>query len=196
MARNRGLSVECEQVDVSSELNLPPTWDAYLGGLNGKQRHEIRRKLRRLREAAAVSYRSISGIDEIREFVDIFFDLFTQSRDDKAAFLTPQMRLFFSDLINDLFPLGLLKLNVLEMDDRPAAMVICFDYGDTIYLYNNGFDIRYRNLSVGTLCKAFSIQESIELGKKKYDFLKGAEVYKQRMGGSEVPLYRCRVRIS
>jgi CelD/BcsL family acetyltransferase involved in cellulose biosynthesis len=105
------------------------------------------------------------------------------------------MQSFFSDIINTLSDLGILKFSVLELDNHPAAMVMCFEYNETIYLYNNGFDNRYRHLSVGSLCKALNIQESIRQGKRKYDFLKGAEIYKQRMGGTEVPLFRCQIRL-
>jgi len=194
-ARKQGLHVTCKQVDVSQELDLPSTWDEYLDMLNGKQRHEIRRKIRRLHEAATINYRPISTVRETLEATAIFFELFTQSREDKAEFMTHQMRSFFNAIINALSHLDILKFNVLEIDNNPAAMIMCFEYNETIYLYNNGFDNRYRNLSVGSLCKALSIKESIQQGKKRYDFLKGAEVYKQRMGGKEVPLFRCQIRL-
>ena len=48
MARRTGLSVVCDPAGISSEIELPGTWDSYLQMLGGKQRHEIRRKLRRL----------------------------------------------------------------------------------------------------------------------------------------------------
>ncbi len=72
---------------------------------------------------------------------------------------------------------------------------MCFDYNSTVYLYNNGYDNRYRSLSVGLLSKVFTIQDSIRRGKNKYDFLKGTEVYKHRLGGKPVQLYRCQVKL-
>jgi len=63
------------------------------------------------------------------------------------------------------------------------------------YLYNSGYDPRFRSLSAGLLCKVFSIQDSIQRGRKKYDFLKGAETYKYRLRGKSVPLYRCLVEL-
>ena len=62
-----------------------------------------------------------------------------------------------------------------------------------MYLYNSGYDPRYGELSVGLLCKVLSIKNSIESGRKRYDFLKGAEPYKYHLGGKEVPLSRCRI---
>ncbi|MQY73075.1 MAG: hypothetical protein GH142_05325 [Dehalococcoidia bacterium] len=45
------------------------------------------------------------------------------------------------------------------------------------------------------LSKVLCIKESINLGRKKWDFLKGAEKYKYQLGGSEIRLYNCRVTI-
>ena len=72
---------------------------------------------------------------------------------------------------------------------------MCFDYDSTVYLYNNGYDNQYRPLNVGLLSKVFAIQDSIQRGKNKFDFLKGTEVYKHRLGGQPVQLYRCQVKL-
>ncbi len=90
----------------------------------------------------------------------------------------------------------MLRLTVLELRDEPAASVLCFDDGSTVYLYNNGYDPRFGHLSVGLLSKLYTIRESIERGRKKYDFLKGAEPYKFRLGGRPVPLWRCSVSLA
>jgi len=65
-----------------------------------------------------------------------------------------------------------------------------------MYLYNNGYDNDFSSLSVGLLGKVLSIKESIQSGKKTYDFLKGAEVYKRRLGGQPIQLYRCLIELS
>ena len=48
VSRKRGAAVTVTQEDVSFEMDLPATFDDYLRTLNTKQRHEVRRKLRRL----------------------------------------------------------------------------------------------------------------------------------------------------
>jgi CelD/BcsL family acetyltransferase involved in cellulose biosynthesis len=62
------------------------------------------------------------------------------------------------------------------------------------YLYNNGYDGAKRRWSVGLLSKVLSLKDAIETGLSRYDFLKGAEAYKQRLGGREIELLRYRVR--
>jgi hypothetical protein len=50
-------------------------------------------------------------------------------------------------------------------------------------------------LSAGLLSKVLCIKESIKLGRKKWDFLKGAEKYKYQLGGSEIKLYNYQIAI-
>jgi CelD/BcsL family acetyltransferase involved in cellulose biosynthesis len=164
IAENLKCEIFCDPEDVTYELDLPGTWDEFLGMLTGKQRHEVRR-------------------------------LFGLSRSDKAAFMTGQMATYFRSLAETMARESLLKLSFLDLDGTPAAAVMCFDYGSTIYLYNNGYDGRFSSLSVGLLSKVLTIKESIRTRKKKYDFLKGTEEYKHRLGGRPVPLYRCQVKL-
>ena len=195
VAKSLGFESSCEPEDVTLELELPGTWDGYLRRLTGKQRHEVRRKLKRLHEAGHVTYRVVEDIDQVREAMDTFLALFASNRADKAAFMTGQMASFFRSLAEAMAEVQILKLCFLDLDAAPAAAAMCFDYGSTMYLYNNGYDRRFHSLSVGLLSKALSIKESIRRGTKKYDFLKGDEGYKRRLGGKKLPLYRCQVTL-
>jgi CelD/BcsL family acetyltransferase involved in cellulose biosynthesis len=196
VAEARGCQVSCNKLDISYELELPETWDDYLLQLKGKQRHEIRRKLRRLEEAGTISYRVVVDPAGVKAEIETFFKLFRMSRNDKEIFMTAEMASFFRSLTQTLAAANMLKLFFLDFNDTPAAVAICFDYESGVYLYNNGFDIKFRSLSVGILSKVFSIQNSIQSGKQKYDFLKGAETYKSHLGGKEIPLYQCQIQLN
>lgn len=195
IAQNRRYEVLCHPEDVSLELDLPSTWDEYLTILTAKQRHEVRRKLRRLSEAGKVDYHFVKDGVAVHDAMDTFLKMFTESRQDKAIFLTAQMESFFRSLADNMAEAGLLRLGILELDTLPTAMVMCFDYNDCMYLYNSGYNPQYDSLSVGLLCKVLCIKESIQEGKKRFNFLKGAETYKYQLGGGEVPLYSCQITI-
>jgi len=190
-ARNGVCSFEPD--GVSLEMDLPGDWNEYLTMLNGKQRHEMRRRLRRLHAEAEVHFLALENAEEIAERLDAFLKMFRESRPDKAIFMNSQMESFFRSMIRAMSEEGILRLFVLELNGAAAAAALCFDYRDTVYLYNSGYGPRYRFLSVGLLCKILSIKHSIKVGRKKYDFLKGAEPYKYRLGGREVKLMRCRI---
>ena len=193
IARGRRYEVSCEVEDISLELDLPPTWQDYLRTLTQKQRHEVRRKLRRLWEAGDVNYRVVEDSESASQSIDIFLRLFRESRQDKAIFLTARMESFFTSLAKAMGQAGLLRLGILELGHFPAAAVMCFDYKNTVFLYNNGYDPQYGFLSVGFISKVLCIKDSVERGKGKFDFLKGAEEYKHRLGGKEMTLYGCQV---
>jgi CelD/BcsL family acetyltransferase involved in cellulose biosynthesis len=194
-ARKTGYEATCEEEDLSLERDLPPTWDEYLKLLNSKQRHEVRRKLRRLAEAGSINYRFVDKAESVPDFMDTFLKMFVESREDKAEFLTEQMADFFKSMAGAMAEAGLLRAGILEVDDKPVAAIIAFDYNDIVYLYNSAYDPNYSSLSVGVLSKALYIKDSIERGKKRFDFLKGTERYKYHLGGTEVHLSRCRIKI-
>jgi CelD/BcsL family acetyltransferase involved in cellulose biosynthesis len=195
LAGGRGCKVTSSQEAVSFEMALPGSFDDYLEGLSTKQRHEVRRKLRRMSESGDIEYRTITDSAAVPEAMDTFFRMFVESRQDKAEFLTERMRSFFRRLADVMEQLGMLKLGVLSLDTRPVAQIICFDYNNNVYLYNSGYNPDYTALSAGLLSKVLAIKDSIDRGKSRFDFLKGAEVYKGHLGGREVPLYRCRIFI-
>jgi CelD/BcsL family acetyltransferase involved in cellulose biosynthesis len=195
VARRLECEVSCEPEDVTFELDLPTSWNAFLGMLTGKQRHEVRRKFRRLHEAGEINYRVVEDFRDVADEMETFLALFGLSRSDKSAFMTSQMATYFRSLAETMSQENLLKLFFLDLDGTPAAAVMCFDYNNTMYLYNNGYDGRFSSLSVGLLSKVLAIRESILRGRKKYDFLKGTEEYKHRLAGKPVPLYRCQVKL-
>jgi CelD/BcsL family acetyltransferase involved in cellulose biosynthesis len=196
VADTLGYEVTIHPEDVILELELPATWDGFLQSLNGKQRHEIRRKIRRLYEAGQINYLVVEEAEQVKKKVDIFLALFGSNRSDKAAFMDNQMASFFRSLAEAMAEAQILKLFFLDLNASPAAVAMCFDYASTMYLYNNGYDQRFGSLSVGLLSKVFSMKESIERGRKTYSFLKGGETYKYLLGGTPVPVYRCKVMLS
>ncbi len=195
VAKSQECEVSCEPEDVTLEIDLPATWDDFLDNLTGKQRHEVRRKLRRLHETAEINNRVVEDVKGVKDEMDTFLTLFGLSRSDKATFMTSQMATYFRSLAETMAKVNLLKLFFLDLDGTTAAAVMCFDYNSTMYLYNNGYDGRFSSLSVGLLSKVLTIQESIKSERKKYDFLKGTEDYKHRLGGKPVNLYRCQVKL-
>ncbi|MFC1927205.1 GNAT family N-acetyltransferase [Chloroflexota bacterium] len=196
IARKRGYDVNISTEDVSLELDLPTAWNEYLAVLSNKQRHEVRRKLRRLWEAGNVEHHCVGISREVEGYLDTFLNLFSLSKDEKASFMDPKMESFFRSLAKAMAEIGLLRLGVLQLDKIPAAMTMGFDYNDSHYLYNSAYDPQFSYLSVGLLCKILCLKESIEKGKKKWNFLKGGEPYKYQLGGQEIPLYSCQITIT
>ncbi len=193
LAATSGLGVSVTQDDVIVDLSLPGSLTEYLSILSGKQRHELLRKERRLSEEGDVIFRQNEQASE--SDLDTFLRFFRESRDDKRAFLTGIMESFFRSVTKMAAENEMLRLGTLELNSAPIAATLCFDYQNDIYLYNSGYDPDYRWLSAGLLSKYYCIKDSIDRGKKRFDFLKGTEKYKFHLGGKEIPLYRCIIKI-
>ena len=186
-----GCDVSSNPVDVLYEIDLTDTWEGYLDILSAKERHETRRKLRRLESAGRVGQRVIEDKKEVVHAMDAFISLFRSNRTEKVKFMAGDVELFFRSLAVEMADAGLLMLSFLDLNDRAVAATMCFDYRSTVYLYNNGYDRHFDRLSVGFMSKVLSIQESIKRGRKKYNLLRGSEAYKGRLGGHPVRLYHC-----
>ena len=186
VARNNGFNVELHNSDTTPCMDLPGSWEDYLSGLRKKDRHELRRKLRRLESNSEFKQYAVEIKDEsVREDMDEFFRLMALSRDDKSDFLTQENKEFFVDLALNFSESGKYKLFFMEIDGVRVASCICFDYDETYLLYNSGYDPEKSSLSVGLLNKALTIQEAISQDIKEYNFLRGTERYKYHLGASD-----------
>lgn len=191
-----GLSVDIEREDVCPRLDLPATWEEYLAGLSKKNRHELRRKLRKLSRGGEVRLETLDQPAEVEAALDDFLRLYRESRADKAAFMTEEMERFFRAIVSALTAEEQVELLFLALGGVRVAAVLCFCADDESLLYNSGYDPDYAYLSVGLLSKALALRKAIEEGKQRFDFLRGREPYKYDLGATDRPVYRCTVRRS
>jgi CelD/BcsL family acetyltransferase involved in cellulose biosynthesis len=191
MAEARGYQTVVEIEDVCPIIDLPATWDEYLMTLNKKQRHEVRRKLRKSAAEADTRFVIVGPDHNLQAEMQGFIDLHQKSTPEKDQFMDPQMQAFFFDMARVLQEEGWLQLVFVEMDGEKAAALLNFDYGGSILVYNSGYDpVRFRHLSPGIIVTARSIEHAIGLGRAKYDFLRGDEVYKYRFGAQDTQVRR------
>ena len=175
--------VDLTEEDVSPRISLPSTFDEYLSSLSKKNRHEIRRKLRRLDKIKDVEEYEFSKYQDIKDNLDDFFKLLRMSSDEKKEFMNLSRENFFRDLSLELSLQNQTRLRFLDIENKRVATSLSFVTNDTKYLYNSGYDPEYRDLSVGVLNHIFAIKNSISEKNKVFDFMRGDEVYKYRLGG-------------
>ncbi len=191
LARQAGYEVRETLEAVSPRIDLPSSWDDYLAGLGKKDRHELRRKIRRLFESGAeISFEVLSEQNDVVATMDTFIDLHISSRMDKTEFMTESMALFFRRMASALSAEGLVKLFTLKINARPAACVLAFDAGSHLYMYNSGYDPEFSSLAVGLVSKALCLRWAIENGKTGLDFLRGDEPYKYDLGATNREIFR------
>ncbi|RMF34873.1 MAG: GNAT family N-acetyltransferase [Chloroflexi bacterium] len=188
LARRRGLTVEIELEDVCPVLSLPTTWEAYLAALPRKQRHELRRKLRR---AAELDWYQVGPEHDLGAEVDRFIALMRKSHPDKAEFILDRRhQAFFHAIAQATHQAGWLQLAFLTDLERPVATYFNFLYDGQVLVYNSGFDPAYGRLSPGIVLMAHLIRDAIEQGYRTVDFLRGNEGYKYDLGGVDTTVHR------
>ena len=184
--QERGYRVEQALEAVCPRIALPTTWEEYLAALTKKDRHELKRKLRRLTEAGdALAVRALSEPAEIEPALDTFFHWHRLSRLDKAEFMTPAMEAFFREMVLRLAHDGLTRLYLVDLDGRPVAALLAFHSGDEVLLYNSGYDPALAHASAGVVSKALTVRAAIEAGMRTFDFMRGDEPYKYDLGARD-----------
>ncbi|MDR9449620.1 MAG: GNAT family N-acetyltransferase [Acidimicrobiia bacterium] len=179
-----GLKVPPQQHTVAARLLLPAHHDAYLDGIGKKQRHEIRRKRRRFHdEHGSPQLTTTRGIGEgFNQFVKMHRD----SGGTKGRFMTAEMSTWFATLAGqDGWQVDLLSG---EAGD-PVAATFAWTDGEGYYLYNSAYD-RKAPGSPGMVLLSLLIERAIEESYRVFDFLKGDEPYKFRLGATPRPLFR------
>ncbi|MFZ4812902.1 MAG: GNAT family N-acetyltransferase [Phototrophicaceae bacterium] len=194
MLETAGFEVGFTVSEVSPQIVLPQSYDAYVETiLDSRERKEVKRKMRHAQGGEyAVTWSFVGVDDDLQAALDLFLALMASADEDKAAFLTnPQHLDFFRRLMPSLHALGLLKLAFIYVDGVACAAYLNFDYANTLFVYNSGIARqKYGALSPGIVLLQYLVQWAIERGYSVFDFLRGNEDYKYKMGAKDVILYQ------
>lgn len=194
LAAAHGLAAAAEREERCPILLLPATWDEYLSELSGKDRHELRRKMRKLdNELPAVAVRAHAALDGWDDAMTAFLALHRASRAGKARFMDERMERFFRAALRPLVAAGWARLWFLESAGAPVAGFLCVEYGGAVGLYNSGFDPAHARLAPGIVLLGHLIRDAIERKVPVFDFLRGEEPYKYAFGPTPRDLMRLRV---
>jgi CelD/BcsL family acetyltransferase involved in cellulose biosynthesis len=194
-----GWTLNVEREDVCPVVTLPEgvDMDGFLATLGKKERHEIRRKVRRAEASGEIELKeSTDPLGDLERFIDLH-----QKRwgDDGLFPPTPggdQSRVFFRRLFELFRPGGELRMTFLMVGERCVASGIHFETADEILYYNAGVDPDARELSPGVLLVYGYIARALVSGTRRLDFLRGDESYKYQWGAADEPIQRLLVRRS
>jgi CelD/BcsL family acetyltransferase involved in cellulose biosynthesis len=177
-----GVAAHPERHGETVILDLPGSHEEYLASLDGKERHEMRRKRRRFAAAHGPGRLVAAG----REGLVAFVAMHRSAAGAKGGFLTGEMEAFFGDLLD----IPGARLDVLTGTDwMPAAAAFGFRDEQAYYLYNSAYDPAAAGASPGVVLVDLLVQQAIAAGLNRFDFLKGDEGYKFRLGGRARPLF-------
>jgi CelD/BcsL family acetyltransferase involved in cellulose biosynthesis len=193
----QGWTLNVEREDVCPVVTLPlgVDMDGYLATLPKKERHEIRRKVRRAEASGEI--RLDDSPNPLAD-LDAFIELHQKRWGDLGLFPdTPggaQSRVFARRLFELDGTGGPLRLTFLTVGGRRIAAGVHFETADGYLYYNAGVDPAARELSPGVLMVHAYVQRAIAAGKRRLDFLRGDEPYKYEWGAVDEPIQRLLLR--
>jgi CelD/BcsL family acetyltransferase involved in cellulose biosynthesis len=156
------------------------SWDAYLASRSRDFRQELRRKERRL-ESRGMRLWTVSTEAELDGALDVLFALHRAYWREHAspwfAGLEPFHRAFAAAALAE----DWLRLHVLELEGRPAALYLGFRFGEAEFAYQFGRDPAYERDSVGAVIAGHAIRTSIEEGAAEFRLGPGSQGYKTRL---------------
>jgi CelD/BcsL family acetyltransferase involved in cellulose biosynthesis len=192
-ADRAGLDFRIEQEETSAILTLPSDWNAYLAGLSSKDRHELKRKRRRLvREHPDAQFRTATE-ETLEVDLKAFVEMHRGTEGHKGHFMKPEIASFFERVAHAFMPLGWLRIDFLEIGDTPVASTFGFELDGRCYLYNSAYEPEAARLSPGFVLVTSLIESAIESKNEVFDFLRGPERYKYSLGAEPVPLNNVRL---
>jgi CelD/BcsL family acetyltransferase involved in cellulose biosynthesis len=183
-AAGLGWNYAAEKLQHSPYIPLPGDWETYLAGIDKKQRHEIRRKMRRLEESGAASrWYFTSDPATLDGDVAAFIGMMRQDPDKDAFFARSDAMIpTMIETTRCAFERGCLGLAFLEINGKKAAGYFCFDYLNRIWVYNSGIDRSFIEYSPGWVLLGYLLQWANEQKRGEFDFMRGDEEYKYRFG--------------
>lgn len=192
-AEQRGWAYSQEIYQPTPSIPLPGDFEQYLAGIDKKQRHEIRRKMRRAEESGrGLRWYIVEDETALDAEMDAFLHLMAQDP-AKDAFLTSVMRTQMKQSVHAAFRAGWLQLAFLEVDGEKACGYLNFDYNNRIWVYNSGLDRRFLDLSVGWVLLGYLLQWANEHKRSEFDFMRGGEDYKYKFGGLDRHVLRVKI---
>jgi CelD/BcsL family acetyltransferase involved in cellulose biosynthesis len=176
-----GLSATTTNDEITAVLALPASFDGWLANMPKKDRHEIRRKLRRFAaEYGEPELVRTTDADALADFVV----LHRTAPGEKGEFMTARMESFFRVLLTEAGAV----LDLLVARNRVYAASFGFEDEEGYYAYNAAYDRDAAASSPGIVLMAAVVAAQINRAAEFIDLLKGAEEYKFRLGAHARPL--------
>ncbi len=179
--RDRGCSLAERPAMSCWHLQLPTSWEEYVGRLSKSHRKQVRRVERRLLQTGQFQLRRAQTEQERnRVFAELvrLHQLRWESVGEPGVFSTQRFSDFLREITETWFASGKVHLYELVENGRTLAAEIHFVQDGISYAYQAGVDPAERARDVGHAMNVAVIRYLIEEGMRGLDFLRGDEPYK------------------
>jgi CelD/BcsL family acetyltransferase involved in cellulose biosynthesis len=184
---NAGMLVHSRR-SVFSYIPLPKSISEYETRFSSKRRQQMRRNKRKILSKPGVEILQCQDLSLLPEFTNALFELHHQRRmemNDPGAFIRkPAKTEFYRQFLPKALDNGWLRFSALADDHRIQAIQVGYAYNGEFLQIQEGLNPNYVN-GVGNVLRHVNIEQCIEEGLSKYDFLGGFTEHKRRWGATK-----------
>jgi len=195
LIKEHGWQVSSKVTHICPYINLTGLdWETYLASVGHSHRYNYRRRLKNLqKEFVDFQFEQIHSEDQVKVTLLKLIELHNlrwNERGGSDAFHRPGLLSFHADISHGALRQDSLRLYVLRLNGKVAAILYGFKYNNVFYYYQSGFDTSLARYSVGMVIMGLAIKSALEEGMEKFDFLHGDEEYKYRWASERHELIR------
>jgi len=196
-----GAKAALERAGECPFIPLPPSWDDYLGQLDGPRRYGVRRSLRDLEAWAGAGGYALTRASNARELhagLRTLSALHGERWEDAGrpgAFASERFLRFHEAVMPALLggTDGGLDLLSLVVRGEPVAALYNIVYRGKVYFYQSGRKVDVpKRVKPGVAIHALAVERAIVAQYREYDFLNGASRYKRELSLASRPLVTLR----
>jgi CelD/BcsL family acetyltransferase involved in cellulose biosynthesis len=177
-----GLRWNWREASTCPYLDTGGDFSGYLESFSAKKRYTLLKKRRILGNQEEFSVKEGTAAHEIERYYEILVSLHVERAARKAirsAFSSEKAVSFHKKLINTLGKKDKVALSLLYKKDTPLAAYYCYRHNRKYYFYQSGISSEGEEHSAGVVLLSRMIQKSFDEGYREFDFLRGAEEYKE-----------------
>lgn len=177
----------------SEVLQFKGDWDQYLSDLDSKQRSDIRRVMRRVEECGDVTFirhrprPACEGdgnpawtlYDQCEEVASLSWQA---KSPDGNTICDQRYRPFLRDAHEAAARLGMVDMNLLEIDGQAVAFSYNYHYHGDVFGLRTGYRTNHPQKGIGRYLILRSIQDSFTRGDHRLEMGTGGQRYKKKLG--------------
>ena len=169
------------------ELENFTSYNSLLESLKSKERGDINRQTRRLKEFTDYEFK-VYKKNELKDAIKMLPKiLYHHSLRWPNAYKAPN---YHYNLLENLLPLGFVHLSEIRVNNEAISWNLSFQYKGIYYFYMPTYDEKYKKYSPGKINMFLALEDTISKGFSKFDMLKGAENYKNKLPIQENKVYK------
>jgi len=193
LAPKFGFAYQDKCVEMTPQIALPKTWDEYLARLDGHERKEFKRKIRNAETKANMQWRMLSEPEEFNPALEKVLSAMREAESCKAEFTEEILIGFLRRLCPILCAQGEMFIQELWLEGKPSAWLLSMHSDQGPMVYNTSYDFGQKHWSPGMVSFGLAIRDAIAAGHSTFNFLRGGEEFKKRLGAQDVQLFRVKI---